>query len=133
MKIASPVVLADIKGEKKLLVAPHFGKAQNFAIYDKEKDEILLLDTQIPERGKGKFFKSLISRLGIDIVLVKSMGIGAYNSIRSLGVKIYKVPREIKYFEDALNAFFEGKLKPFTQEDIEHHKDHENDEECKCK
>ena len=133
MKIMAPVAIANIKGEKKLLVAPHLGKAQNFAIYDKEKDEISLLDTQLPERGKGRFFKSLINRLGIDIVLIKSMGIGAYNSIRFLGVKIYKVPREIKYFKDALNAFFEGKLKPFTQEDIKHHKVPKDDEECKCK
>ena len=130
MKIAAPVVLANVKGEKKLLVAPHFGKAQNFAIYDEEKDEIILLDTQLPERGKGKFFRFLFNRLNINSILVKSMGVGAYNSIKSLGIKIYKVPKEIKYFEDALNAFFEEKLKPFTQENIENHKDHE---ECKCK
>lgn len=130
MKIAAPVVLANVKGEKKLLVAPHFGKAQNFAIYDEEKDEIILLDTQLPERGKGKFFRFLFNRLNINSILVKSMGVGAYNSIKSLGIKIYKVPKEIKYFEDALSAFFEEKLKPFTQENIENHKDHE---ECKCK
>jgi len=130
MKIAAPVVLANVKGEKKLLVAPHFGKAQNFAIYDEEKNEIILLDTQLPERGKGKFFRFLFNRLNINSILVKSMGVGAYNSIKSLGIKIYKVPKEIKYFEDALNAFFEEKLKPFTQENIENHKDHE---ECKCK
>ncbi len=134
MKIAAPVVLADVKGEKKLLISPHFGKAQNFAIYDKEKEKIMLLDTQLPERGKGKFFVSLANRLGIDVILVKSMGMGAYQALKSIGVKIYKVPSSIKYFEDALSAFLENKLEIFTVEDIHHEgHHHESDDECKCK
>jgi predicted Fe-Mo cluster-binding NifX family protein len=134
MKIAAPVVFANIKGEKKLLVSPHFGKAQNFAIYDKEKGEIVLLDTQLPERGKGKFFVALANRLGIDVLLVKSMGMGAYQSLKSIGVKIYKVPSNIKYFEEALSAFLENKLKPFTSEDVHHEEHHHGpDEECKCR
>ncbi len=128
MKIAAPVVLANIEGKQKLIISPHFGRAENFAIYDSEKDEIYLLDTELPERGKGRFFVSLVHNLGIDVVLVKNLGPGAFEALRSSGVKIYKVPENIKFFEDALSAFLEGKLKELSFEDIceEGHGHHEH-------
>ena len=115
MKVAIPVLEKVINCKR--LINPHFGKSDWFALIDISTGETELKENPALhlERGRGRFIADMFYREGVKAVLVKEMGPGAFEKITNLGMEIYLIPREIKFVNDALELFKEGKLDRLTE------------------
>jgi len=110
MKIAFATNGNDLKDK----IALHFGRAENFLIYDTEKETFEVFEN--PElKGKGlppDFLKSK----NINIVIVFSLGPMAFEKFKNYKIKVFKAT-EGTILEN-IEKFKEGKLKKLTKEDI---------------
>ena len=111
MKVALPVIEKEINGKR--LVNYHFGKSNLFAIVDTETGEMELLENPALhlERGRGNLIARAFSEKGVEAVLVKEIGPGAFEKLKSFGISIYLVPAEVKFLDDAVEMFKNGNLK----------------------
>ncbi|MHA1505831.1 MAG: NifB/NifX family molybdenum-iron cluster-binding protein [Candidatus Asgardarchaeia archaeon] len=62
-------------------------------------------------RGAGIQAAQLMASQGVNVVITGNIGPNAYNSLQSLGIKVYSVPSVMKV-RDAVKAYVEGKLNP---------------------
>jgi predicted Fe-Mo cluster-binding NifX family protein len=112
MKIAIPINRP--KEENNLRVSAHFGKAYAFAIYDTESEELKIVENPRNalklQQGAGRLIADMFAKEGVDILLTKEIGEGAFQHVTSLGIKIYLIPQEVKTVEEAIKLFKEGKL-----------------------
>lgn len=108
MKVAAPVL--EVNGE--LFINPHFGRAKLIGIADLETGEIKTADNPALglERGKGVRMAGFLLEEGVRVLLVKDIGVGAFEKIKSAGIEIYLVPKGIKEFQKALDLFKKGEL-----------------------
>ncbi len=113
MKVAVPVL--EVKGE--LRINPHFGKSDWFAIVDLETNSVEKVENPAMhlERGRGVFIAEMFSKKGVKAVLVKEIGPGAFEKVKSKGIEIFLVPMNVKKLEEGLNLFREGKLQPLEE------------------
>ena len=113
MKVAAPVLEKGVDGKK--LINPHFGKSKLFAVVDTETGELKVLKNPATEqeKGRGRLIAEILYREGVEVLLVKDIGEGAFEKISSRGIRVLKVPEKVKFLEDALELFKEGKLKDF--------------------
>jgi len=111
MKVAVPVLDTEIGGRR--LVNSHFGKSNLFAIVDTDSGSVEVVENPglHVERGRGIFIAEMFKEKGVTAVLVKEMGPGAFDKIRNrLGIKVYLVPPEVKFLDDAVEKFKSGEL-----------------------
>ena len=112
MKVAVPINRPREEGD--LRVSSHFGKAYAFAIVDTETGEVKVVDNPRNalglHHGAGRFIADLFTQEGVQAVLLREIGQGAFGHLTVRGIKIYLVPKEIKTVEEAVKAFKEGKL-----------------------
>ena len=115
MKIAVPVLEREINGRR--LINPHFGRTSLFAIVDLESGRTELMENPgfNVERGRGRLIAEGFLREDIQGVLVKEIGSGAFERITDLGIRIFLVPSEVKFLEEAIELFKEEKLKPLRE------------------
>ena len=115
MKIAVPVLEREINGKR--LINPHFSKTSLFAVVDLESDRTELMENPGlgAERGRGRLIAESFLKEGIQGVLVKEIGPGAFGKIADLEIKIFLVPPEVKFLEEAVKLFKEGKLNPLRE------------------
>ncbi|MEO2083619.1 MAG: NifB/NifX family molybdenum-iron cluster-binding protein [Desulfurobacteriaceae bacterium] len=122
MKIAVPVLETEVKGRK--LVNAHFGKSKHFAVVDTETGNVEVIENpgiHLP-RGRGIYIAEMFKEKGVQAVLVKEMGAGAFDKIRNvMGIKVYLIPPEIKFLDEAVEAFKERKLKELPAPNEEPH------------
>ncbi len=110
MKVAVPVLETQVHGKK--LVNSHFGKSNLFAIVDTETGtvkEVKNPGLHVP-RGRGVFIAEMFKEKGVEAILVKEIGEGAFEKVKSFGMRIFLIPPETKLLEDAIEAFKTGKL-----------------------
>lgn len=110
MKVAVPVLEKVIDGKK--MINPHFGKSKLFAVVDTETGELKTLENPATEqeKGKGRLIAETFYREGVEALLIKDIGEGAFEKISSVGIKVFRVPENAKFLEEALELFKEGKL-----------------------
>ncbi|WP_457681020.1 NifB/NifX family molybdenum-iron cluster-binding protein [Thermovibrio sp.] len=110
MKVVVPVLETEVNGRR--LVNAHFGKSNLFAIVDTETGEVKVKENPALQlqRGRGIYIAQMFKEEGVEAVLVKEMGPGAFDKVRSLGIKVYLVPPEVKFLDEAVEHFKEGKL-----------------------
>ncbi|WP_297444861.1 NifB/NifX family molybdenum-iron cluster-binding protein [Desulfurobacterium sp.] len=115
MIIAIPAVETEVNGKK--LISPHFGKAPAFVIFNGMTGESMLVENpkKRADYGGGRLIADLFMRNGVDAVLVKEMGEGAFFNLQTAGIKVFLIPENIKFVEDAISLYNEGKLQPLTQ------------------
>ncbi len=115
MKVAVPILEKEFDGKK--LVNLHFGKSNLFAIVDTETREVKVLKNPALhlERGRGKFIAEMLKKEGVKAVLVKEMGPGAFNKVTGFGMTVYLIPAEVKFLNEAVELFKEGKLEVLTE------------------
>ncbi len=127
MKVAIPVLETEVKGRR--LVNAHFGRTPLFLIYDTESQEEKLVKNPRASlknfgmgAGGGRLLIELAQREAVDAFLVKGIGEGAFYNLEALGVKFYLVPKSVKFADEALKLFKEGKLERLSQpyEEDEH-------------
>jgi predicted Fe-Mo cluster-binding NifX family protein len=110
MKVASPVLKTKVDG--KLIINAHFGKSELFAVFDTETSEVEVFENPglVAERGRGIYIAKALSERGVSAVLVKEIGHGAFEKLKQFSMKIYLVPNAVKFFEEAVEMFKNGKL-----------------------
>ena len=86
MKIVIPI---NEKGSLNDKVALHFGRANNFLIYDTETESFEIFPN--PEVAGGKEFPpDFLYRQGVKAVIVFSLGEMAYKKFKNYNIKMYK-------------------------------------------
>ena len=115
MKVAVPILEKEVEGRR--LVNPHFGKSNLFAVVDTKTGEVKVLKNPALhlERGRGRFIAEMFKKEGVEAVLVKEMGPGAFEKVTGLGMTVYLIPPEVKFLDEALELFREGKLEVLTE------------------
>jgi len=122
MKVAVPILEKEFNGKK--LINPHFGKSTLFAIVDLQTDSIKTRENPglHVERGRGIYIAEMFKEEGVNAVLVKEMGPGAFDKIRNgLQIKVYLIPPELKFLDEALRFFKEGKLSELLEPNEDEH------------
>jgi predicted Fe-Mo cluster-binding NifX family protein len=124
MKIAIPINRPRDKND--LRVSSHFAKAYAFAIYDTETKEINVVDNPRNalklQYGAGRLIADMFTEKGVNVLLTKEIGAGAFGHVTSLGIKIYLVPENVKEVKEAIKLYEEGKLEPLLEPNEESHK-----------
>jgi len=86
MKIVIPI---NEKGSLNDKIALHFGRANNFLIYDTETESFEIFPN--PEVAGGKEFPpDFLYRQGVKAVIVFSLGAMAYKKFKNYNIKMYK-------------------------------------------
>jgi len=86
MKIVIPI---NEKGSLNDKIALHFGRANNFLIYDTETESFEIFPN--PEVAGGKEFPpDFLYRQGVKAVIVFSLGEMAYKKFKNYNIKMYK-------------------------------------------
>ena len=110
MKIAFATDGENLKAE----IALHFGRANNFLIYDTEKKFFKVYPN--PEVSGKELPPDFLNRLETDAVITFSLGPMAFKKLKSYGIKMYKakkgtISKNIRLLEKA-------KLSPLSKKDI---------------
>ena len=123
MKVAIPINRPREEGD--LRVSSHFGKAYAFAIYDSESGEIRVVENPRNalkiQHGAGRLIADMFAKEGVNALLTKEIGHGAFRHVTSLGIKIYLIPENVKTVKEAINLFGEGKLRMLLEPNEGHH------------
>ncbi|ADY73473.1 Dinitrogenase iron-molybdenum cofactor biosynthesis protein [Desulfurobacterium thermolithotrophum DSM 11699] len=122
MKVAVPILDTEVQGKK--LVNAHFGKSNYFAIVDiaTEKLEVVKNPGLHLERGRGMLIADMFSEKNVKAVLVKEMGPGSFDKIRNiLGIKVYLIPPQVKFLDDAIKKFKKGELEELLEPNEDRH------------
>ena len=123
MKVAAPVLETEVKGKR--LINAHFGKSNLFAVVDTDSNAVEIVENPglHVQRGRGIYIAQMFKEKGVEAVLVKEMGPGAFDKIRNgLGIKVYLVPEEVKFLDEALELFKKGELPELTEPNEEEHR-----------
>ncbi|MCD6488245.1 MAG: NifB/NifX family molybdenum-iron cluster-binding protein [Desulfurococcales archaeon] len=112
MRVVVPVV----RVRDELFVSPHFGRALGFAVYVVEDNSYRLEGVYnnpvSPQEksgsGRGRRVLSFVFSLRPDIVVVKSIGSGAFYNLREMGIRIYRTSD--KYADEAIEKLVKGEL-----------------------
>ncbi|MEM0027118.1 MAG: NifB/NifX family molybdenum-iron cluster-binding protein [Ignisphaera sp.] len=115
-------------------VFPHFGGAPFFAIVEIDGNSFrvakMLKNEHVVHghgQGHGHLIIEELARQGVEAVVVASIGQGAFYQLRSLGMKIYVLPKREKglyNLEEAIKMLIENRisevLEPVEHEDHVH-------------
>ena len=113
MKIAIPT---NEKGSLDDKVALHFGRANNFLIYNTEKKSFEIFPN--PEVTGGKEFPpDFLHRQGVKAIIVFGLGGMAYQKFKNYDIKMYKAIQ--RTVAANLQKFEDDKLQELKEEDID--------------
>ncbi|MCD6500417.1 NifB/NifX family molybdenum-iron cluster-binding protein [bacterium] len=111
MKIALPTNGDRLEDE----LAFHFGRAENFLIFNTEKENFEIYPN--PEvKGKAILPPDFLKGLGVNVVICFSLGPRAFNLFKSYKIETKKAVK--KNIKENINLFQKGKLKDLAKEDI---------------
>ncbi len=111
MKYAIPTISTKGRSDE---INPHFGRAQFFAIWDEETDEIQVLENQSNHFG-GKGLPAEFLNEHCDGIICSGIGVKAIDLCDQIGMKLYTGAHGS--VEDTIEAFKAGKLKEATSSD----------------
>lgn len=94
-----------LDGEK---VADHFGHCNDFRIYDIQDNKVIHQEDIHDELHVHQARPQFLKDLGVDVLIMNSMGKGAYNRLIALGIKT--INAENKSVENALNSYLSKEL-----------------------
>jgi len=111
MRIAFPTNGKSLKAE----IWFHFGRAENYLIYDTETKKFKIYKN--PEVfGKKELPPDFLNRLKADVVIAHALGAKAFDRFKKFGIKVYKAIN--KSIKENIKQFQAGKLKELGKEDI---------------
>jgi predicted Fe-Mo cluster-binding NifX family protein len=96
-------------------VVLHFGRARSFLIYDTEMKDFDIHSN--PEVAGGtEFPPDFLYRLGVETVIVFSLGSKAFEKFKNYKIEMYKAVEDT--ILENLQKFKKGELKKIGEEDI---------------
>ena len=112
MRIA---IATNEKGSLEDEVALHFGRANNFLIYDTET-KIFEIYPNPEVVGKKEFPPDFLHKLGVETIIAFSLGPRAFEKFKNYNIKMYKAIKAT--IADNLKKFEDGNLGELKEEDI---------------
>jgi predicted Fe-Mo cluster-binding NifX family protein len=122
MRVAVPVLETEVNGRR--LVNAHFGKSNLFAVVDTGTGKVEVKENPglHVARGRGIYIAEMFRENGVEAVLVKEMGPGAFDKIRNqLGITVYLIPENVKFLDEAIEMFKRGELEELLEPNEEEH------------
>ncbi len=122
VRIVAPMVKVNLRGKEELRVYPHFAMAPYFAVIDllpdgsKKVEVIPNPYSGGPARsggGRGRMVQGLVLSLRPDILIATGIGPGAFYSLQSLGIRLYR--SKSKDIDGIVEEYRQGRLQPLTQ------------------
>jgi len=96
-------------------IAPHFGRAKYFLIYDTGAKKFLILPN--PEAtGQMPLPPDLLAKHKVDVVITFSLGLSAYQKFKDYNIKMYRATKET--VAENFQKLAENKLAKLTKKDI---------------
>ena len=89
-------------------VANHFGHCNDFRIYEIVDNKVVNQDDIHDDKHVHQARPQFLKDLGVDVLILNSMGKGAYNRLIALGIKT--INAENKSVEEALNSYLTQEL-----------------------
>ncbi len=108
-------------------ISQHFGKTEQFKLYEVEGDEVLSEEV-VPAGGAGhEALAAFLKERGIDTVICGGIGAGMYDALSMIGIKVYG---GIKGYADAaVQALMMGVLAYQPQATCH---EHDDGHDCGC-
>ena len=93
----------------------HFAKSRYIAVFEITESnvtEIRFVDNPgfHADSKKGILAADLLTKVGVDAVVVSEIGLGPFAVLKANGVKVYKIPIEKPNIADVAEMIVEGKL-----------------------
>jgi len=98
----------------KAKIAPHFGRVNNFLLYDTEKGDFEVFEN--PEIEGKELPPDFLARQKVDIVVTFSLGLRAFEKLKNYKITTLKAT-EGTILEN-IEKFKEGKLENLTEKDV---------------
>lgn len=112
MKIA---LATNGKGCLTDMIAPHFGLAKNYLIYDTKTKNFEVCPN--PEVTGGKLLPpDLLNQKGVNVVIAFGLGFKAYKKFKNYGIKMYKAVE--KDNASNIQLCLDNQLRALGEEDI---------------
>lgn len=122
MKIAVPYENGNVFG--------HFGKTENFKIYDTDNGKVLN-SAVVSTDGKGHGeLVGFLTANGVEVLICGGIGGGAQSALSEANIKLYGGVEGDA--DEAVNAFLNGALKYNPDVHCNHHHHEHGDGEHKC-
>ena len=102
MLIAFPITLRDPLEES--LVTAHFGKAQHYALYDTEKNELRVIPNESSHFGGTLSPPHFLHSKGVNVVVTKRLGGPAYEKLKAAGIEVKTPPEHVRRLKEALET-----------------------------
>ncbi len=124
------IIIPVVRSGDKLLVSPHFGRTPEFALVEITGDSYRIIEvTRNPfmehEHGRGQAVIQFVYSRGADAIIVGGIGPRAVAALKSIGVRVYAVPREGIELDEAIKLFMKGMLTEVSGEEYpRHHEKH---------
>ncbi|MEZ0345551.1 MAG: NifB/NifX family molybdenum-iron cluster-binding protein, partial [Infirmifilum sp.] len=119
------VLVPVVKVEEKMFLSPHFGRAPGFAVYEVSNGNVTLVEyVENPYKGShehsghGRQVLDFIMSLRPGVVVVKSIGAGAFYRLKEAGVPIYL--SNDRMAEEALAKLVRGELEELSEPNEDH-------------
>ncbi|MBU1221729.1 NifB/NifX family molybdenum-iron cluster-binding protein [Myxococcota bacterium] len=112
MKTCVPVTGKDPENSN---INPHFGSASFYAVYDSEKDTIIIEDASKDEHEHGMCNPAqTVMSHGADSVIVSGIGFKAIQKLNAAGIKVFQA--ETFDLMNEINKLKNGLLKEFDSD-----------------
>ena len=116
MRVLIPV----LPQKEGLLIAQHFGRAPQFAVFESQEPDKPLDVYKNPAppqmasgTGRGRIITEFISSMHVNAIITKEIGPGAFYYFQSNGIKVYKT--NDKYPKDALEKLAKNNLEEMLE------------------
>ena len=121
MKICIP---AESSGGLEDTVGYHFGRVDNYTIYDTENEKVEIIPNTSSHKGGTKLPADLLQGHGIDIMICGGLGRRAIHLFEQFGIEVYSGAKGT--IADAIKLFEDGSLTMTTDADAcREHKYHD--------
>ncbi len=96
-------------------ISPHFGRAPNFALAEVSGGVVrnveFIANPTAGERVHGAIPHLLASK-GVEVVACLGIGPRAVEHLKSLGIRVVRLPPQVRSVDEALNHLIKSVLKP---------------------
>lgn len=114
------------EGGLNVLMNPRYGRCDSFTFVTIENNEIIAVKT-VPNHaadamgGSGTQATQTVGNNGATIVIARNLGPNAFQSLRSLNIKIFKAPIENQTVKDCIELYLQNKLSEFNNANVSSH------------
>ena len=106
------IAICSIGDNPESNVSDRFARCNKYAIYNSETLKFTFIDNEAINEmsGAGSKAARIMSKLGIETLLVPEVGPKAFVALEAFDIKVFKYTNKEKTVKDTLTDYFENKL-----------------------